>query len=146
MIERKREIIKAKKERIFPLPLKVKPVATKHRYRMVFNSDFNLGFGLPCSDTCANCGKLNIVIKSDPNDMGVRQQLADHQDMADRGYETMQGNREAASASWSSKSRPLGLAGFSSVDAVDIISFDFQQNLPIPNLQHKNVFYGRQLT
>ena len=78
MIEPEKEIIKAKKERIFP-----------HRYCMVFNRDFNLGFGLPCSDICANCDKLNLVIKSDPNDMGARQQLADHQDMADRGYQTM---------------------------------------------------------
>ena len=63
---------------------------------MVFNRDFNLGFGLPRSDTCANCEKLNLIIKSDPNDMGARQQLADHQEMADKGYQTMRGDRKAA--------------------------------------------------
>ena len=145
VVEREKEIIKAKKERIFPLPLKIKPVVTEHRYRMVFNRDFNLGFGLPRSDTCAKCEKLNLIIKSDPNDMGARQQLADHQEMADKGYQTMRGDRKAASASWSGKSRPLGSAAFSSVDAVDMISFDFQQNLPTPNLQHNDVFYARQL-
>lgn len=60
VVEREKELIKAKKERIFPLPLKIKPVVTEHRYRMVFNRDFNLGFGLPRSDTCAKCEKLNL--------------------------------------------------------------------------------------
>ena len=71
--------------------------------------------------------------------MGARQQLADHQEMADKGYQTMRGDRKAA------RSRPLGLAAFSSVDAVVMISFDFQQNLPTPNLQHNDVFHARQL-
>ena len=56
---------------------------------MVFNRDFNLGFGLPRLDTCATCDKFNILIRSNPNDMDARQQLADHQDMADKGYQTM---------------------------------------------------------
>ena len=73
--------------------------------------------------------------------MGARQQLADHQEMADKGYQTMWGDRKAASASWSGKSRLLGLAAFSSVDAMDMISFNFQQSLPTPNLQHNDVFY-----
>ena len=57
----------------------------------------------------------------------------------------MRGDRKAASAISSGKSCPLGSAAFSSVDAVDMISFDFQQNLPTPNLQHNDVFYARQL-
>ena len=28
---------------------------------------------------------------------------------------------------------------------LDMISFDFQQNLPTPNLHHNDVFYARQL-
>ena len=42
----------------------------------------------------------------------------------------MRGDRTAAGVIWSGKSCPLGSAAFSSVDAVDMISFDFQQNLP----------------
>ena len=125
------------RERIFPLPLKIKPVVTEHRYRMVFNRDFNLGFGLPRSDTCAKCEKLNLIIKSDLNDMGARQQLAD------KGYQTMRGDRKAASASasWSGKSRPLGSAAFPSVDAVDMISFDFLTSNIMMYSMHVN--FGR---
>ena len=35
VLDREKEIIKAKQERIFSLPLKIKPVVTEHRYRMV---------------------------------------------------------------------------------------------------------------
>ena len=47
VIECEKEIITVKKERIFPLPLKIKLVVTEHRYRMVFNRDFNLGLVFP---------------------------------------------------------------------------------------------------
>ena len=48
----------------------------------------------------------------------------------------MQGDKKAAVASWSNTIRSLGSAAYRSVDAVDMISFDFQQNLPTPNLHH----------
>ena len=69
----------------------------------------------------------------------------DHQDSADKGYQTMRGDKKAVVTSWSNKTHSLGLAGFTSVDAVDMVSFDFQQNLPRPNLCHNDVFYARQL-
>ena len=57
----------------------------------------------------------------------------------------MHGDSKAAVASWSNRSRSLGLAAYSSVDAVDMISFDFQQNLGTPKLHHSDMFYARQL-
>ena len=44
----------------------------------------------------------------------------------------MRGDKKAAVASWSNNTRSLGLAAYTSVDAVDMILFDFQQNLPTP--------------
>ena len=35
--------------------------------------------------------------------------------------------------------------GLRSIDAVDMITFDFEQNLPIPNLHNSDVFYARQM-
>ena len=57
----------------------------------------------------------------------------------------MCGNPLAPVASWSNICHPLESAAHNSVDAVDMISFDFQQNLPTPNLQHNDMFYARQL-
>ena len=86
-----------------------------------------------------------IALKSDPSDTVARQQLTDHQDQADKGYQTIRGDSKGAVASWSNRSRSLGLAAYFSVDAVDMISFDFQQNLGTPNLHHNDMFYARQL-
>ena len=55
VLPREREIISARQQGISPLPEKIKPVVEEHTYRKVFNTDFNLGFGLPRSDTCATC-------------------------------------------------------------------------------------------
>ena len=125
VLARQREITKARQQRI-PVPSPIKPTFGEGFYQKLFNSDFNLGFGLPRTDTCATCDRLNLVLKSDPSDTVARQQLTDHQDQADKGYQTMHGDSKAAVASWSNRSRSLGLAAYFSVDAVDMISFDFQ--------------------
>ena len=92
VISREQEIVKARQERRFPLPQKMQPTVSEHFYRKVFNSDFNLGFALPRTDTCATCDRLNLVLKSDPSDTEARQQLTDHKDKADKGYQTMRGD------------------------------------------------------
>ena len=117
ILERQKEITTARQERRFPLPPQIKPVFTEHRYRVVFNTDFNFGFGLPRTDTCATCDSLNLRIKSDPSATVAREELSNHQDMAEKGYQTMCGNKKAAVASWSNTIRSLGSAAYKSVDA-----------------------------
>ena len=108
------------------MPPKIKPVVTEHRYRHIFNTEFNLRFGLPRTDTCATCDRLSLRIKSDSSDTVAQQELADHKDRAAQGYQTMRGDKKAAVASWSNTIRSLGSAAYGSVDAVDMISFHFQ--------------------
>ena len=141
VLEREQQIIKARQEQDV-IPKRISPVISEFRYRMIFNQEFYLGFGLPRSDTC---DKLNLRIESNPDDTDARQELTDHQDKAGKGYQTMRGDKKAAVASWSGFTRSIGLGGFSYVDAVDMISFDFQQNLPTPNLKHNDVFSACQL-
>ena len=57
----------------------------------------------------------------------------------------MRGDKKAAVTSWSNTIRSLGSAAYRSVDVVDMISFDFQQNLPTLNLHHNDVYYAHQL-
>ena len=56
-------------------------------------------------------------------------------------------DRARAVRSWVGKPRPVGSSGVKhrSKDAVDMITYDFQQNLETPNLQHNDMFYKRQL-
>ena len=91
------------------------------------------------------CDQLTHAIKSDPSDTDAHHQSADQQDQGDKGYQSTCGNTVAAVASWSNICSPLGSAAHNSVDAVDMILFDFQQNLPTPNLQQNDMFCARQL-
>ena len=52
VLEREKDIIRARQERR-PIPEKLKLAVGEHTYRKVFQSEFNLRFGLPRSDTCA---------------------------------------------------------------------------------------------
>ena len=82
VLQREVDITNATQERRFPLPPKIKPLVTEHRYRHIFNTEFNLGFGLPRTDPCATCDWLSLRIKSDPSDTVAQQELADHKDKA----------------------------------------------------------------
>ena len=70
-----------------------------------------------------------------------------HQQQADMGYESKRCDKAKAKAkaSWTGKRRIQGEKDPCSRDAVDIITFDFEQNLPTPNLHHNDMFYARQL-
>lgn len=57
----------------------------------------------------------------------------------------MRGDMKAGVQSWSGKTRILGEAAHQSKDAVDVVSFNFQKNLPTPTLHHNDVFYTHQL-
>ena len=127
-------------------PRKTKAGRGEHSYHKVFNSEFNLRFRVRRSDTCTTCDRLNLALKSDPGDTVAHQQLTDHQDKVDKGYQNMRGDKNVAVDSWSSYTCSLRTAAYCSKDAVDMVSFDFMQNLPTPNLTHNDVLkYKRQL-
>jgi len=56
----------------------VKPQVKEWLYWKIFNEEFNLSFGYPCSNTCKTCDLLQIAIqssKSDKNKKNVRKSL-----------------------------------------------------------------------
>ena len=58
----------------------------------------------------------------------------------------MLGDKNAAVDSWSGYTCSLCTAAYCSKDTVDMVSFDFMQNLLMPNLTHNDVLkYKRQL-
>lgn len=46
------------------MPVETKPEVSLFYYRDIFNKEFNLGFGLPRTDTCARCEELEMALKS----------------------------------------------------------------------------------
>ena len=82
---------------------------------------------------------------TDENKHSYQLQLEVHQKDSDAGYKEKKGDKTAAIKSWTGKRREVG-GQFQPTrkDAVDMLTFDFQQNLPTPNLKHQEVFYARQ--
>ena len=84
-------------------------------YRNIFNTEFNLGFGSPRTDTCAKC------------DAGTA--ADDHKQMADAGFRSMAEDRKKARES----------------DDIHYITFDLQKTLFLPKRSISISFYLRQL-
>lgn len=65
---------------------------TLHMYRDVFNSDFNLRFGVPRSDTCVYCDRLYIklIAANDENERKtVERESQFHHSRADLAYKSL---------------------------------------------------------
>ena len=141
-------VLRCELENRQPAPPAVSPHITLCLYRIILTEEFNFGFGLPRTDTCARCDALIIAIKSTSgDDLGhLRQEQAEHHRHADAGYSNKLPDQKAADQSWSENSQVVGgEVPYRCIDALDIITFYFQQNLPAPNLHHRDVFFARQL-
>ncbi|KAJ4447761.1 hypothetical protein ANN_09769 [Periplaneta americana] len=96
-----------------------------HKYRYIFNNDFNIGFKLPRSGTCKICDKaVNVPLEDTPLSHRI------HLQKAQMAYRRL------------SEAKKMAL-----VDTCDtlVISMDLEQALPTPMLSTEVVFYLRQL-
>lgn len=108
------------------------PQVKEYLYRKIFNEEFNFGFGYPRSDTCEKCDLLKVSIDAaeSANDRKKFQaELAEHHEKASQGYQSLRSDTEHT------KDDPESL----------VITFDLEQNLPVPTLTHSSMFYLRQL-
>ena len=109
-----------------------RPQVKEWLYRKIFNEEFNISFGYPRSDTCERCDLLKVAIDSAQTDDErsiLQTELADHHEKAAQGYQLLRSDSEKG------KGDPTSL----------VITFDLQQNLPVPTLTHGPMFYKRQL-
>lgn len=125
----------------------LKPRISLTLYSNIFNDDFNLGFGRPRSDTCAKCDKLHIAIQAanGAEKLQKEKEKEKHHHEAQSGYSSKSDDKKAAIHSWRGKKRVTGGVVPRSKDTVDMITYDFQQNLETPTLRHNDMFYSRQL-
>ena len=140
-------LFRSRQENRFPAPIPKKPKISLYTYRNIFNTEFNLGFGLPRTDTCARCDALDMALLSCGGEDEMNRLLEErreHQEKGQNGYESKKRDKERTTKSWNGKTRTLGEKS-TSKDAIDMVTFDFQQNLPTPHLRHNDMFYLRQL-
>ena len=116
-------------------------------FHKIFHREFNLSFGQPKSDTCAQCNELHNAIhaSSDKEKQGLIADQTEHNNKARMGYQTKIADKNAAIRSWRGKRRGVGGQTYRSKEGVDMLMFHFEQNLPTPMLKHNDVFYARQL-
>ena len=107
------------------------PVVSYSFYLKYFNENFNLCFGYPKTDTCGTCDSLRIQLDlaDESQSTALRSQKEDHLRRAENFYSSLRTNTILA------KENPQ----------IKTISFDFQQNLPLPHIPVGEVFYMRQL-
>jgi len=100
-------------------------VCSYQKYRQVFCNDFNLGFGNPRQDTCSLCKSklLEIRAKTGMEKQRLITELRLHKLRAKKFFQL------------------LKLKDPNTVT----ISFDMQQNQPLPKLSIGEVFYARQI-
>ena len=105
-----------------------KPQVKEYLYRKIFTEEFNLGFGFPRSDTCEKCDLLKLSISTaslEDEREHLQAELAEHHEKASQGYQSLRTDTKLA------KANPETL----------VISFDLEQNLPVPTLTHSSMFY-----
>ena len=94
------------------------------------DEEYNIGFGYPRSDTCEKCYLLKLAgdnAKTEEERSEVQTELASHHQKAAQGYASLRAD------SHRSKTDPSSC----------VITFDLQQNLPVPMLTHGSMFYLR---
>ena len=124
-------LFRSRKENCFPAPILKKPKILLHTYKNIFNTEFNLSFGLPRTDTCARCEALDIALLSSGGDDEMNRPLEEcreHQEKGENGYKSKR-DKQCTQQSWSGKTHTLG-ENSTVKDAIDMVTFDFQQSLP----------------
>ncbi|XP_065671577.1 uncharacterized protein LOC136089483 [Hydra vulgaris] len=113
-------------------------------YRKIFNSDFNISFGYPRTDTCLKCDEIKISIEkaskdlsNNPDSEQLKQALQKlqlerdvHQRKADTFYRRKREARLKASKD----------------PNFEVITIDFNKNLSLPNITTNDFYYRRKLT
>lgn len=103
-----------------------KSVCHYEKYRTIFVTDFNLGFGNPREDVCSYCELLKLKIKAAAGGTKKQKLVTDyklHKLKAKKFYSLMKHEND---------------------DEITVC-FDMEQNQPLPKLSVSEVFYARQV-
>lgn len=103
------------------------------RYHRIFCSEYNIGFNLSRSDTCATCHEYHILLGSHKDSEQKVQDIKISLELHQRGAEAMQTNLKNGMRRSKEENNLL-----------DVISFDLQQALPLSQLTVGKAFYLRK--
>ena len=110
----------------------IHPIVKYDFYANYFNQNFKMSFGRPRVDTCQTCDDYSnrIAVASDANE---RKNLVTAKELHVRKADTFYD--ELRRLTLEAKNDP----------SVEVLTFDYQQNFPLPHVPSGDVFYKRQL-
>ena len=87
--------LRGQQENTTPIPPKLKAHILLHTYRDIFNGEFNLGFALPRTDTCATCDKLALKVRSSEGaeKEKLEKELEEHHKLAESAFTMRKDNK-----------------------------------------------------
>ncbi|KAK4887836.1 hypothetical protein RN001_004107 [Aquatica leii] len=104
-----------------------------NRYRRIFCSEYNIGFNIPTSDTCATCDEYNILLDTHKSDKNKLKEIKTNLKLHQRQAEGMQTNMKNE------------IQRSKNENDLEVICFDLQQALPIPQLTVGKAFYLQKI-
>jgi len=111
----------------------IKPNVTYDFYRNHFLTNFNLSFGYPRSDTCQKCDKLQNFITTAVDETSKK------------NFETEKKLHIMKADVFYADIKQKTLEAKIDTNKLEVLAFDYQQNLPLPHIPCGDVFYKRQL-
>ncbi|XP_063223337.1 uncharacterized protein LOC134531565 [Bacillus rossius redtenbacheri] len=116
-------------------------------YRSIFNADFNIAFGYPRTDTCAQCDVFNARKSC----LEAELQIAEDNQTKERlsneinNICTDRKSHHKTAQQWYDLKRKAKVTCRRDI-IKEAIVFDFSKNYPIPNITTGEVYYRRQLS
>ncbi|XP_031334178.1 uncharacterized protein LOC116164175 [Photinus pyralis] len=111
---------------------KIHGVASYRTFLKYFRDHFNYGFGRPQVDKCRECEQLNVKIQTEKN-VTIREKL----------QAQLKVHKVKGKTFYNEIKRCTTLA--KNNDDTEMITFDYEQNLPVPVTNVSDEFYLRQL-
>ncbi|CAG4950209.1 unnamed protein product [Parnassius apollo] len=115
------------------LEASAKPIVSFDFYYRYFKQNFKYSFGSPRSDTCKKCDMLSNKLKDKTLDNDETQQIqiekSLHQAKADTFFVDLKEKSQLALNN----------------EECEVLTFDYQQNMPLPKIPTGEAFYKRQL-
>lgn len=110
----------------------INPIVKYDYYRDFFNTNFNLAFESPRADTCTTCDELHVKI-SDTVDEDEKRRFQEEKELHLR--QAQQFYAELCTCAQMA----------SDDEDIVLLSFDFEQNFPLPHIPTGEVFYLGQV-
>lgn len=110
----------------------IKPIVKYYYFSVHFKNNFNLSFGTPRTDTCQTCDRLkNLIDHETDQELKLQFELEKeiHISKAEVFYNDLKLFVEKAKSN----------------KEIEVLSFDFQQNMLSPHIPCGDVFYKRQI-